>query len=59
VNAAGFILLSLALVPLLTLLAASTARLKLAQATSMMWRWGGAVAALALVAAYFVRSGGH
>ena len=59
VNAAAFVLLSLALVPLLTLLAASTARLKLAQATSMMWRWGGAVAALALAAAFFVRNGGH
>jgi len=59
VNAAGFALLSLALVPLLTLLAASTARLKLAQATSMMWKWGGTIAALALAAAVFVRSGGH
>jgi NADH-quinone oxidoreductase subunit H len=59
VNAAGFALLSLALVPLLTLLAASTARLKLAQATSMMWKWGGTIAALALAAAFFVRSGGH
>lgn len=59
VNAAGFVLLSLALVPLLTLLAASTARLKLAQATSMMWRWGGAVAVLALAAAFFVRNGGR
>jgi NADH-quinone oxidoreductase subunit H len=59
VNATGFALLSFALVPLLTLLAASTARLKLAQATSMMWRWGGAVATIALAAAFFVRSGGH
>jgi NADH-quinone oxidoreductase subunit H len=59
VNAAGFVLLSFALVPLLTLLTASTARLKLAQATSMMWRWGGAIAAVALAAAFFVRSGGH
>lgn len=59
VNAAAFVLFSLVLVPLLTLLAASTARLKLAQATSMMWRWGGAVAALALAAAFFVRNGGH
>jgi NADH-quinone oxidoreductase subunit H len=59
VNAVGFVLLSLALVPLLTLLAASTARLKLAQATSMMWKWGGTIAALALAAAFFVRSGGH
>jgi NADH-quinone oxidoreductase subunit H len=59
VNAAGFALLSLALVPLLTLLAASTARLKLAQATNMMWKWGGAIAALALAAAFFSHGGGH
>lgn len=59
VNVLGFVALSFALVPLLTLLASSTARLKLAQATSMMWKWGGAVAALALAAAFFTRSGGH
>jgi len=59
VNAAGFVLLSLALVPLLTLLAASTARLKVAQATNMMWKWGGGLAALALAAAFFARGGGH
>ncbi len=59
VNALGFVILSFALMPLLTLLASSTARLKLAQATNMMWKWGGAVAALALAAAFFARSGGH
>ena len=59
VNAAAFVLLSLVLVPLLTLLASSTARLKLAQATNMMWKWGGAAAVLALAAAFVVRGGGY
>jgi NADH-quinone oxidoreductase subunit H len=59
VNAAVFVILSLALVPLLTLLASSTARLKITQATRMMWQWGSVIAAIALAAAVFGRSGGH
>lgn len=59
IDAAVFVLLSLVLVPLLTLLGASTARLKLAQATGMMWKWGGALAVISLAAAFFLRGGGH
>src|ERR1017187_109709 len=44
-----FALLSMALVPLLTLLAASTGRLKLAQATRLLWRWACGVAGIAVV----------
>ncbi len=59
VNALGFVLLSLALVPLLTMLAAATARLKITQATQLLWRWGSAVAAVALAAAILLRHGGN
>lgn len=59
VNALVFVVLSLILVLLLTLLASSTARLKLSQATGLMLKWGGTVAAIALVAAFFARGGGH
>lgn len=59
VNAAVFVILSLVLVPLLTLLASSTARLKIEQATRLMWQWGSAVAAVALVVALLVRGGGR
>jgi formate hydrogenlyase subunit 4 len=52
-------LLSLILVPLLTLLASATARLKIAQATRLLWRWGSVIAAVALAAALLVRHGGH
>jgi NADH-quinone oxidoreductase subunit H len=59
VNALVFVVLSLVLVLLLTLLASSTARLKLSQATGLMLKWGGTVAVIALVAAFFARGGGH
>jgi len=59
VNAIVFVLLSSVLVLLLTLLASSTARLKLSQATGLMWKWGGTVAVIALIAAFFSRDGGH
>ena len=59
VNAVVFVALSFVLLLLLTLLASSTARLKLSQATDLMWKWGGTVAVIALVAAYFARGGGH
>jgi NADH-quinone oxidoreductase subunit H len=59
VNALGFALLSLVLVPVLTMLASATARLKITQATQLLWRWGGAVAAIALAAALLLRHGGR
>jgi NADH-quinone oxidoreductase subunit H len=59
VDAVVFAMLSLALVPLLTLLAAATARLKLAQATRLLWRWAGAAAAIALILSMGIRQGGH
>jgi NADH-quinone oxidoreductase subunit H len=59
VNILAFALLSLVLVPLLTILASATARLKIAQATRLIWRWASAVAVLALVVALFLRQGGH
>jgi len=59
VDAPVFVLLSIALVVPLTLLASATGRLKLGQATRLMWKWGGAAAVLALAAAFFVRGGGH
>jgi NADH-quinone oxidoreductase subunit H len=59
VNAIVFVLLSSFLVLLLTLLASSTARLKLSQATGLMWKWGGTIAVIALIAAFFARGGGH
>jgi NADH-quinone oxidoreductase subunit H len=54
-----FIVVSLALVPLFTLLASATARLKLAQATRLLWRGASVVAVLALVAALVARHGGQ
>lgn len=59
VNALVFVALSFVLVLLLALLASSTARLKLSQATGLMWKWGGTVAVIALIAAFFARGGGH
>ena len=59
VNALVFVVLSLVVVLLLTLLASSTARLKLSQATGLMWKWGGTVAVIALIAAFFARGGGR
>jgi NADH-quinone oxidoreductase subunit H len=54
-----FALISLALVPLLTLLAAATARLKLSQATRLVWRWAGTAAAIALILSMAMPQGGR
>jgi len=43
------------IVLLLTLLASGTARLKLRQATRLLWRWSFVSAAIALVAVFLVR----
>jgi formate hydrogenlyase subunit 4 len=59
VGGVGLALLSLALVVPLTLVAAATARLKLAQATRLLWRWPSLVAGAALALALFARHGGH
>lgn len=58
VDVVAFVLLSLCVVPVLTLIGSATARLKIEQATSLLWRWGGITAALALAAALFGRHGG-
>jgi NADH-quinone oxidoreductase subunit H len=57
VDAVGFVVLSLAMVPLLTLLASGTARLKLTQATRWLWHWASLVAGVAVVAALYLRQG--
>jgi NADH-quinone oxidoreductase subunit H len=54
-----FALLSMALVPLLTLLAASTGRLKLAQATRLLWRWACGLAGIAVILSMVMRQGGR
>jgi len=54
-----FALASLALVPLLTILGSATARLKLSQATRLLWRWASATAAVALILSILTRQGGH
>jgi len=54
-----FVLISLALVPVLTLVAASTARLKLSQATRLLWCGGTLVSVAALAAALLAYHGGH
>jgi NADH-quinone oxidoreductase subunit H len=59
VNVLVFVVLSLVLVPLLAILASATARLKIGQATRLLWRWGSAVAAVALALSLFFRQGGH
>jgi NADH-quinone oxidoreductase subunit H len=58
-NGLAFALFSLMLVPVLTVLASATARLKITQATRLLWRWGTAIAAVALAAALFLQYGGH
>ena len=58
-NAALFVLASFVLVPLLTLLASATARLKLRQATRLLWGWGSTSAAAALVISILSRQGGR
>lgn len=57
-DAALFVTLSLALVVLLTLVAAGTARLKLPQAGRFYWRWGLGLAALSLFLAALPAWGG-
>jgi formate hydrogenlyase subunit 4 len=51
----GFVLVSLALVPLLATLAAATARLKIDQAARFLWRWAALAAAAAMAAAFLIR----
>lgn len=58
-DAVRFVTLSLVGVAALTLLAASTARLKLGQATRLIWRWGTLIAGVALAAGWFFRTGGQ
>ena len=55
INALVFAACSLVIVMLLTLLASGTARLKLRQATRLLWRCSFVLAAIALAAAYLVR----
>jgi NADH-quinone oxidoreductase subunit H len=59
VNVLGFVLLSLVLVPVLAALASATARLKITQATRLLWHWGSAVALVALAMALFFDHGGR
>lgn len=54
-----FSILSLGLVLLLTALESATARLKLPQATNLLWRWASLPAVLALALALFVRHLGY
>ena len=54
-----FVGLSLALVPLFALLAASTARLKIKQASRLLWVWGSTAGLLALGLALFLHHGGN
>jgi NADH-quinone oxidoreductase subunit H len=51
VNAALYLAVSLALIALVTLLAATTARLTVMRAFRFYWVWGGMAAAAAMVAA--------
>ena len=55
INALVFAACSLVIVLLLTLLASGTARLKLRQATRLLWRCSFVLAAIALAAAFLVR----
>lgn len=55
IDALVFAACSLLMVLLLTLLASGTARLKLRQATRLLWRWSFVSAAIALVAVFLVR----
>lgn len=54
-----FAAVSLVVVVALTVLAASTARLRLGQATRLIWRWGAVVAAIALAAGWYFGPGGR
>jgi len=59
VNAVAFALLSLAVVVPFTVLASATGRLKLGQATRLLWRWPSVVAGVALAVALLARQGGR
>lgn len=59
VDALVFTGLTLCSVPILTAVAAATARFKLAQATRLLLRWPTLLAAIAFVAALWARHGGH
>ena len=50
-----FVLVSLAMVPLLATLAAATARVKVDQAARFLWRWAALAAAAAVAAAFVIR----
>ena len=58
-NGLLFVVTSFALIPVLTLLASATARLKIGQATRLLWRWAATVAAVALVLSMVMRQGGR
>jgi NADH-quinone oxidoreductase subunit H len=55
----AFAFLSVVLVLVLTALESATARLKLPQATRLLWRWASLPAVLALAAAFYVRHLGY
>lgn len=50
-----FVIVSFAIVPLLSLLASGTARLKLAQASRIYWTWGFGISAVSLIVATVLR----
>jgi formate hydrogenlyase subunit 4 len=58
-NVIAFSFLSLLLVLLLTALESAMARLKLAQATRLLWRWASLPAVLALAAAFYLHYRGY
>lgn len=58
-DAVLFAAVSIGLVPLLALLAAATGRLKISQATRILWRWGNLAAAVAFVFALLLRQAGR
>lgn len=59
VNAGAFALLSIVVVVPFTVIASATGRLKLGQATRLLWRWPSLVAGVALAVALLARQGGH
>jgi NADH-quinone oxidoreductase subunit H len=58
-DAVTFGLVSFATLVGLTVVAAATARFKVAQASRLLWRWGTALAGVALVAGWLLRAGGQ
>jgi NADH-quinone oxidoreductase subunit H len=59
VDAGAFALLSVLMVVPFTVVASATGRLKLGQATRLLWRWPSVVAGVALAVALFARQGGR